>query len=264
MTRTDYGLDISSVALRVNNLDAVTAFYQNTIGLAVLDQSKTLAVLGVGGKPMLELHQDASATYQPHAPGLFHTAFLLPSRADLGAWLEHAVNSGVALDGASDHNVSEAVYLTDPEGNGVEVYADRPDQHWRTPENEVQFKSGRLDAETLLSEARPWTGAPRGTVIGHVHLQVNDVAAADRVFVDQLGLDTITKGARMGFYSAGGYHHHFGANTYQSRGVKRPEGKATGLMRVDLEMDTDADVPAFIEADWGTRFVINKRAAMAA
>lgn len=264
MTQKDYGLNISRVALRVNDLDKVTAFYKTTVGLSVLQKDDDLAVLGAGGSPLLELHHDSEATYQPSAPGLYHTAFLLPDRSDLGAWLDQAIKYQVPLDGASNHRVSEAVYLTDPEGNGIEIYADRPNDEWQRKDGDVDIQSRRLDVDELLARATHWNGMPQGTKIGHVHLQVSSVGSADKVFVDGLGLDIAKKMPGMGFYSVGGYHHHFGANTYHSRGMDRPKGKATGLMRVDLDIQSDADLPAFIDADWGTRFVVNKREAMAA
>jgi len=264
MTQTHFGLDITRVALRVNDLDRMVEFYENIVGLAVFKKDREMALLGVGVKPLLELNFDAHATYQPGAPGLYHTAFLLPTRGDLGAWLGKAIRQQAQLDGASDHVVSEALYLTDPEGNGVEIYADRPSETWVGLDGKVRGGSSRLDIEGLLTSSPMWSSTPVDTRIGHVHLQVGDTDVSRDVFVNQMGLEVMTQMPGMGFYGAGGYHHHFGANTHHSRGVDKPNGVSTGLMRIDIEFDARPDLPAVIEAPWGTRFEINKRLMRAA
>lgn len=259
MTQIDYGLNINRVTLRVNDLDEVAGFYKSTVGLSLLRQDKDTAVLGAGDRPLLELHRDAHATWQPTAPGLYHTAFLLPQRSDLGAWMGMAATHNVIAEGASDHGVSEAVYLTDPEGNGVEIYADRPQEQWGKGGG-----SGRINFDDLMARATHWKGMPSGATIGHVHLQVGDIETADRFFVDGLGLDVMRRMGNMAFYAAGGYHHHFGANTNRSRGVDKPRGVATGLASIELEMADAADLPGQLEAPWGTRFVLKERVSLAA
>ncbi len=264
MTQKHFGLDITRVALRVNDIDSMVSFYEEVVGLAVFKKDKEMALLGVGVTPLLELHRDIHATPQRNAPGLYHTAFLLPTRGDLGAWLGKAIRGQFTLDGASDHLVSEAVYLTDPEGNGVEIYADRPADTWTGPDGAVRGGVNQLDIQHLLSTSPIWKATPVETRIGHVHLQVGSVDVAEKVFVDQMGLDVMTKLPGMGFYSVGGYHHHFGANTHHSHGIAQPDGVVTGLMRVDLEFAHRTDLPKVIEAPWGTSFGINKRQGRAA
>lgn len=264
MTQIDYGLDITKVVLAVNDLERVSAFYKSTVGLSVLKQDGEQVVLGAADTPLLELQRDAHATRQPNGPGLYHTAFLLPKRSDLAAWLDTAAKQNVFVDGASDHQVSEAIYLTDPEGNGVEIYADKPQDQWARKDGELNLRSRQIDFDDLLGRATHWSGAPTGTKIGHVHLQVGDIAEADALFVDALGIDVMKKMPGATFYSAGGYHHHFAANTFRSRGMKRPSEPATGLRRVDLEIASDVVLPECHEANWGTQFAISNRQALAA
>lgn len=259
MTQIDYGLKINRVTLRVNDLDAVAGFYKATVGLSLLYQDGETALLGAGDTALLELQRDVHATWQPNAPGLYHTAFLLPQRSDLGAWLATAAKHNVIADGASNHGVSEAIYLTDPEGNGVEIYADRPRDQWSKGSG-----SRPIDFDDLMARATHWNGMPSGTSIGHVHLQVGNLGAADDVLVGALGLDVMRSMPGMRFYAAGGYHHHFGANTQRSRGINKPDGTATGLVSVDLEIATGADFPEYVDAEWGTRFSLSKREALAA
>ncbi|MEM1373425.1 MAG: VOC family protein [Pseudomonadota bacterium] len=264
MTQSHFGLDITRVALRVNDIDRMVSFYEDVVGLAVFKKDREMALLGVGVTPLLELRHDAHATRQPTAPGLYHTAFLLPSRGDLGAWLGKAIRGQVALDGAADHGMSEAVYLSDPEGNGIEIYADRPEDTWKGPDGKLRGGSSQLSIKQLLSTSPMWKATPVDTRIGHVHLQVGNTDVAREVFAGEMGLDVMTTLPGMSFFSEGGYHHHFGANTHRTRGVPRPDGVATGLMRVDLEFADRTDLPAEIEAPWGTSFAINRRQRLAA
>jgi catechol 2,3-dioxygenase len=195
---------------------------------------------GGGGpppRPLLILHGDpALAPRDSRQAGLFHTAFLMPDRADLGRWLAHVAQSGTSLEGASDHIVSEALYLSDPEGNGIEIYADRPVAAWRTPSGEVRMATDRLDLQDLLRAAGStrWQGFPEEGSIGHVHLQVGDTGAADRFYRDLLGFDIAARYPGASFYGAGGYHHQLAGNVWHSRGAgPRPEAMA-GLDRVEL------------------------------
>lgn len=264
MTQQHFGLDITRVALRVNDLDSMVAFYEEVVGLAVFKKDSEMALLGVHTTPLLELHLDRQATYQPTAPGLYHTAFLLPSRGDLGAWFGKQVRAQTDIDGASDHGMSEAIYLHDPEGNGIEVYADRASDTWIGSDGKLKGGSNMLDIKNLLSTSPMWSGTPKGTRIGHVHLQVDSIEAADRLFADQMGLDVMNRMHGMAFYSSGGYHHHFGANTHRTRAAKQPVTPATGLMRVDIDLAGRPDLNGAIDAEWGTQFVINKAQSLAA
>jgi catechol 2,3-dioxygenase len=224
------------VALNVADLAGSLDFYRNVMGFQVLNEGANGALLGAGGTPLLGLHARPGAPLAPaSATGLYHFAILLPSRSDLGRWLLHLVESGYPLGGASDHLVSEALYLSDPEGNGIEVYRDRPRTEWLGADGRMQMATEPLDLRSLLAEAQanpqPWGGLPAGTRLGHMHLQVGDIPGARDFYTGVLGFDIMFDLERMGalFISAGGYHHHLGLNTWHSRGQgPAPEG-STGL-----------------------------------
>ncbi|MFC5279497.1 VOC family protein, partial [Halorubrum rubrum] len=175
---------IGRVALRVGDLDSTTAFYRDVIGLAVLDRNGTTATLGAGGTPLLELTADPDAPDRGRADaGLFHAAFRVPSRAALGDALDR-IRERWELDGASDHDVSEALYLADPEGNGVEVYRDRPRESWSTVgDGRVHMTTEPLDAEGVAAAAAGEDGAPADTNVGHVHLEVTSIEAFERFYI---------------------------------------------------------------------------------
>lgn len=229
-------LRIGRVRLRARDLGAVTDFYQRVIGLAVIDQNAERVTLGAATAPLLVLVADPSASPRdPRDAGLFHTAFLLPTRADLACWLAHAVKLGVKLQGASDHIVSEAIYLDDPEGNGIEVYADRPVSRWRDAQGNIRMATEPLDIPDLLASGTgDWAGFPEGGIIGHVHLQVGDTGAADGFYRDILGLEIASRYPGASFYGSGGYHHHLAGNIWNSRRAgPRPE-RAAGLDAVEI------------------------------
>ncbi len=245
-------LRIGGVALAVRDLGRVAAFYRDVIGLEVVTQDGNTVSLGAGGAAFLDLqHRPDALPDDPASAGLFHTAFLLPSRADLGRWLVHFGALGGQLDGAADHLVSEAVYLHDPEGNGIEVYADRPRAAWRWhgdgdgAERRVEMANQPLDAPGLRRAAEtPWTGAPTGARIGHVHLRVGDVGEAIRFYGGALGLDLTAALGKAAFLSSGGYHHHIAANTWHSAGAGRRDPARAGLLSVTLDV---ADGPALAD-----------------
>ena len=270
-------LRIGRVRLRVRDLDKVSNFYQRVIGLAVIDQSAGGVMLGAGSVPLLELLSDPSAKPRdPRDAGLFHTAFLLPTRADLSRWLAHAVKLGVRLQGASDHIVSEAIYLDDPEGNGIEIYADRPVSRWRDASGQIRMATEPLDIPDLLGAGTgDWAGYPEGGIIGHVHLQVGDTGAADGFYRDVLGFEIASRYPGASFYGSGGYHHHLAGNIWKSRRAgTRPEG-AAGLETVEivtrdpatrdailgraehtgLPLDTSGQTPA-LRDPWGTAIAL--------
>jgi catechol 2,3-dioxygenase len=231
---------IGTVALTVRDLDTVSRFYQEVIGLAPIETGVSLVKLGVGSTVLLELRHDPAAPLASRAAaGLFHTAFLLPSRADLAQWLLHAAKLRVPLEGASDHLVSEAIYLSDPEGNGIEVYWDRPSENWSRRDGMVEMATLRLDLEGLASSvrSRSWSGLPAGSSIGHVHLQVGALDASDRFYAGKLGLDIVCRYPGATFLSSGGYHHHIGTNIWNSRGAPVRTEPATGLANVELVAD---------------------------
>ncbi|MBD9526578.1 VOC family protein [Paracoccus sp. PAR01] len=260
MATSDAPLQIGRVALTVNDLGKVGDFYQRVIGLQRLSGDAEQVLLGVDGQALLELRADKTARHRPNEAGLFHTAFLLPDRAALGSWLRHIAAGGMKLDGASDHLVSEAVYLHDPEGNGIEVYVDRPRDSWTRRGEEVLMDTVALDVPGLLGiGADDWQTAPNGTVVGHVHLQVGDVAEAEDFYMNSLGLDRTSHRFGASFFSSGGYHHHLAGNIWNSRGAGKRSANATGL--AELVLEADPGVLAGLGANsftdpWGTRITV--------
>jgi catechol 2,3-dioxygenase len=220
------------VELSVSDLDRSADYYRNAIGLLPLAEGNGSASLGVGNTELLRLVEEQGATPADGYSGLFHFALLLPDRGSLGQWLAHAARDHVQLTGASDHTVSEALYLRDPDRHGIEIYADRPRAGW---EGRVGRLMGTtpLDLDDLVGAATEeqrasFDALPEGTTVGHVHLRVSDVEETVRFYRDELGFDvTAQLGAEAAFLSAGGYHHHLGGNTWESRGAPQaPPGTA--------------------------------------
>ncbi|WP_207539553.1 VOC family protein [Sabulicella rubraurantiaca] len=234
---------IGRVRLRVRDLSGVVQFYRDILGLVPVKQSNRRAVLGAGAQPLMELIGDPRfAALEGRQAGLFHTAFILPDRTSLGRWLRFAKERNIGLDGAADHGVSEAVYLADPEGNGIEIYSDRPVSAWHRTGRKVEMTNDRLDLEELMRVADgPWTGMPTESTIGHVHLQVGDIAEAEHFYGDLLGFEVTCRFPQASFFGAGGYHHQLAANTWRSGGAgPRMEGMA-GLDAVELMIRNGAD-----------------------
>lgn len=240
---------IGHVTLTVNDLAGMTAFYRDAIGLNVLSQDGTETVLGADA-PLLVLRADPAARRAGrHEAGLFHTAFLLPTRADLGAWLRHAAD--LPLAGAADHEVSEALYLSDPEGNGIEIYADRPRAEWVWDGGTVHMGTFPLDIEDLARAATDWRGVPGAVSVGHVHLQVGALPPAE-AFWTGLGLDITHRYAGGTFFGWNGYHHHIATNVWNSRVAARRHFPVTGLAEVEVLGGT----PRRAEDPWGTPVIL--------
>jgi catechol 2,3-dioxygenase len=211
------------VHLTVADLERSEAFYTGQVGLSVLARDATELTLGADRRPLLVLEEEPGATPARGGAGLFHSALLLPERADLARWLLHAIRDRVALTGLSDHFVSEAIYLDDPDGHGIEIYADRPRSLWEGQVAE-RITVVPLDVDALLGslDEQPGTfyGVPRDTQMGHIHLRVSDVEASIGFYRDVLGFELMADlGPDAAFFGAGGYHHHIGANTWDSRGA---------------------------------------------
>jgi catechol 2,3-dioxygenase len=226
---------IGRVRLRVADLDRVRAYYERAIGLRALSDTE----LGVDGTTIVELIGDPDAPpAPPGSTGLFHFAILVPDRPSLARAVERVVGAGARLTGASDHFVSEALYLRDPEGNGIEIYRDRPRLEWEhEPSGELRMGTVALDLDSVMAElpsgADP--GMPDGTVVGHVHLHVGDLRAAEEFYAGRLGLDvTVRSYPGALFLSRDGYHHHIGLNTWQGAGAPPPPPGSRGLE--DFEM----------------------------
>jgi catechol 2,3-dioxygenase len=228
-------ISVGEAALRVRDLDAMIAYYRDAIGLSVIARDANSARMGSGGAVLLHLVAVPKASIEPrtHA-GLFHIAFLMPSRAELARWLVHAAITRTPLTGFSDHGVSEAIYLDDPEGNGLEIYSDRPREQWQWKDGLVTMGTRQLDVDSILALADAsrdtFERAPAGLVIGHIHLRVGDIATGRRFYQQALGLDS-TRGERQdaAFVASGGYHHHIAINVWNSRGAGPRDKASTGL-----------------------------------
>ena len=224
---------LGAIRLRAGDVDRLRAFYETTIGLEALGADDGITTLGVDGSPLVELVSEPGAPPRPpRSTGLFHLALLVPARADLARTLRRVVDSGWPLSGASDHLVSEALYLSDPEGNGIELYRDRPREEWPLADGSIEMATLPLDLQSLLGEPGGESAdasMPAGTILGHVHLQVADLGDAEAFWVDALGLDVTVRGYPGAlFTSAGGYHHHVGLNTWAGVGAPSPPLGAPG------------------------------------
>jgi catechol 2,3-dioxygenase len=246
--RLDSGVGVHRVALRVRDIAQAQSFYTGVVGLIVLETEPGRVLLGAPGAGLVELLEDPGATPRdPQETGLFHLAIRVPTRADLARVLAGLLQSRWPLAGASDHLVSEALYLSDPEGNGIEVYRDRPRNEWpRGPRGELQMATLALDLHALLDsldgEDVPQPALPPGTDMGHVHLQVADLAASERFYVGALGLEvSVADYPGALFVAGGGYHHHVGLNIWNSRGGRPPGARSSGLVSVTLAGLPDLD-----------------------
>lgn len=244
---------MGSVTLRVADLDAMTAYYRDSVTLTVQGQSAERTVLGRAGQPIVVLEHAPELKHAgPREAGLFHTAILFETEADLAAAVYTvATRHPGTFTGSADHLVSKAFYFTDPEGNGIELYWDRARTEWSWAHGRVEMASLMLDPNTFLGEhldeeaVRAAHDRPAG--VGHVHLSVGDVATARRFYVDQLGFETTAEFGRQAlFVSAGRYHHHMAMNTWNSAGAG-PRRLALGLGLVRIELPTADDLGALGE-----------------
>jgi catechol 2,3-dioxygenase len=239
------------VELTVADLDRSLDYYARAIGLRELERADGAARVGADGRELLRLVEEPGARPAPHATGLFHFALLVPAREDLARWLAHAARDRVPLSGLSDHDVSEALYLRDPDGHGIEIYADRPRSTWEGEVGE-RLTTEPLDVDSLLGvledpATAPFDGLPAGTTMGHVHFQVADVPEAVGFYRDVIGLDLMASlGASAGFLSAGGYHHHVGVNSWNSRGASPPPPGAAALREATILVPDAAERDAVL------------------
>jgi catechol 2,3-dioxygenase len=236
------------VRLTVGELERSRIFYQQAIGLPPVDQPDGTVALGVPGeRPLIELRADSSASgLDRRATGLYHLAILMPSRRDLAFALARLAESRWPLDGASDHLVSEALYLSDPDGNGIEIYRDRPRDEWQRANGQLAMDTLPLNLQSVLDELSSAgelpTLAPSGTTIGHVHLQVSDLEQAEAFYARILGFEVMVRGYPGAlFVAAGGYHHHIGLNTWHSLGAGPPRPGAVGLRSFEVRLPNDAE-----------------------
>ncbi|MEJ2050391.1 MAG: VOC family protein [Calditrichota bacterium] len=232
----DHNTSIGSVTLAVSELENSSQFYQKIIGLNKLNRRHDSVDLGINGNILLRLESHPGSKQHPRAPGLFHLAIRLPNRKELGHWLKHLMESRYRLGGAGDHLVSEALYLNDPEGNGIEIYYDRPKEKWEYDENGIKMNTLAVDLQALREQAgdKPFTRLPPDTIIGHIHLQVNDLNKAVEFYRNIMGFQLMALWPGAGFLSAGGYHHHIGVNVWNSRGAQPPPGDSLGLVNYEI------------------------------
>jgi catechol 2,3-dioxygenase len=267
MTALPGSLRLGAAHLTVADLDRSIGFYQDVLGLRPHRREGDVAALGAGGDDLLVLHEEPGARPGGRSAGLFHFALLSPSREELARAVQRLAATRTQVDGASDHGVSEAIYLRDPDHHGIELYADRPRAAWPPPEapgQRVGMYTRALDLDDLLATIggdAPVAHAGPGLRMGHLHLHVGDLDAARAFYADRLGLELMTTYPGALFLAAGGYHHHLGANTWAGEGV-RPAPKGTArLLEWTMEFDDAAELEVVrermggevAEDPWGIR-----------
>ncbi len=259
---------IGAVRLTVSDVDRSGMFYERAIGLRGTRLDDGTLALGVDGeRPLIELRGDSSAPRLDRgATGLYHLAILMPTRRDLAFALARLAGARWPLDGASDHLVSEALYLSDPDGNGIEIYRDRPREQWRRVNGQLEMATLPLDLKNLLGELGEATerrpSAPAGTKIGHVHLQVSELRETEAFYHGVLGFDVVVRtypGAL--FVSAGGYHHHIGLNTWHSAGAAPPPSSAIGLRSFEVTLPSARELGRVLERVWAAGIEIEQSAS---
>jgi catechol 2,3-dioxygenase len=246
MIQIDPALRVAAVELAVSDLQRSADFYERVLGLPLIERDGRTVKLGTDpAHPALVLRAlDSPAAIPPRSSGLYHVAWLHPSRAALADTVRRIAGARRRLDGASDHGVSEALYLSDPDGLGIEIYVDRPREQWQRPADGhgVTMYTAPLDVDDLLAQGgeQPTVSMARGTGIGHVHLKVADVPRTSAFYRDALGFEEQAQIPSAAFLSAGGYHHHVGLNSWESRGGQPTPPNAPGLRSVDFQL-SDAD-----------------------
>ena len=250
---------IGSVSLTVKDLDRSVSFYGNTLGFQELSRDGATAVLSANNDQVLiELHERRDAAPKPHrTTGLFHFAILVPSRAALGRSLRRLSDQHWPLSGVADHLVSEALYLNDPDGLGIEIYRDRPRDTWRSANGELAMATDPLDVQSVANEPGAevaWQGLDSGTVIGHVHLHVARLDEGEAFYCGRIGFEPVVRGYPGAlFVSAGGYHHHLGMNTWVGVGAPAPPENAVGLRAFTVAAQ---DFESRLVDDASTRVVV--------
>jgi catechol 2,3-dioxygenase len=244
---------ISYVHLRVGDLDRAVAFYHDRLGFRLIDQQPSSVSLSASGTapPRIILTEHPGARPRPpRTTGLYHTAIRLPDRRALARVLRRLIEDGWWLQGAADHLVSEALYLSDAESNGLELYDDRPRDQWVWADDQLDMATEALDINNLLAQAdaAPWDGIDPRTDIGHMHLNVGDLDRSEAFYCDLLGFDVMQRsypGAL--FVSAGGYHHHIGLNIWMGRGASPPPPDSAGLIGFGIALPDEASRRALID-----------------
>ncbi|MFO7664731.1 MAG: VOC family protein [Chloroflexota bacterium] len=240
---------IGRVALSVTSLDRAVDFYTNSIGLTLLEHERDSARLSAGDEVLLVLQEQPGAYPVRRAAGLYHFALLVPSRHDLAVTLRHLLEVDAPISGYADHAVSEAIYLTDPDGHGIEIYRDRPRSEWVYPGGDLKITVEPFDFQGVMAEleSKPaeWAGLAAETMIGHIHLQVAHIPATEDFYIKLLGFDLMARyGSGASFLSANGYHHHFGLNTWAGVGLPPAPAEAAQLLWYEIRLPDAAAVKA--------------------
>ena len=250
---------VSAVHLAVANLEGQLSFYRDKLGFKVHRQESDTVYLGAGGADFLILTERSAVRPPRRATGLYHFAILTPSRLHLARSLRQLAETSTPVEGFADHLVSEAIYLSDPEGNGIEIYRDRPRDQWPRRDGQVVMASDPLNLDGILAELEgdrePWAGLHPATRLGHMHLKVAEVVETEAFYCGVLRFDLIARLASSAlFVSAGGYHHHIGMNTWESAGAAPSPPGSTGLTHFVIELPDAAELSRTAErmrrANW--------------
>ena len=241
-------MEIGYAELNVRDLDKMTRYYTDTVGLSLIEKTDSQSKLGIAesGKVLLILEETQGQDNLEVKAGLFHTAFLLPERRHLGNTLYNLLKNEVAIAGASDHGYSEALYLQDPEGNGMEIYRDKPKEEWViNDDGTIPGVTEQMDAHGVLDSRDEKVSPlfPEGTVVGHIHLSVSDLKESEQFYTDALGMDLKYEyGAQARFIAAGDYHHHIGMNTWAGSGLPKRRSGDLGLRQFTLVLPDRTDI----------------------
>ena len=255
-------LELGAVVLTVADVQRSTAFYREVLGLEVLDEAQDTVWLGVSNRRLLKIEERADARPSSRENvGLFHFALLVPGRAELATFLRHLARSRHPIQGMADHRVSEAIYLADPDGHGIEVYRDRPREEWRWQDSQVHMTTESLDTDDLLAaapEEDDWTGMSAGTRMGHVHLRVANLDAAVEFYCQVLGFDLVAEMPGARFVSAGGYHHHIGLNVWHSRNGTQADPGTARLEAVNIFLPSETELEDLAERASADNYAVER------
>lgn len=252
ITRIHPDTDLGYVSLTVADLARSIDFYVRSLGFQVHDRADGTVYLGAGGDPLLMINELPVARLIPRRTGLYHFAILAPSRKALAKSLRNLIDTETSIQGGADHLVSEAIYLSDPDGNGIEIYRDRPRTDWEFEDGQIKMGTEHLDYQDLLSEINgdpaPWTGLEPDTRLGHMHLHVSDLSDATVFFDQVIGFDFLLSYMdTASFLSAGGYHHHIGINTWNGVGALPPPEDSVGLRYFTIQLPGEDDSVMLVE-----------------
>lgn len=251
-SKLDSEIELGLVSLTVSDLRRSVRFYQESLGFKLLNEQDEKAFLGVGEKNLLILVEKLGAIYYPRRTGLYHFAILTPSRKELGNVLKNLIENSTPIQGGADHLVSEAIYLADPDGNGIEIYRDRPRADWEYENGTLLMATDPLDFQGILAEAEgegnEWNGLDGETRLGHMHLHVADLTQAADFYEHTLGFDLqLYYGTSAAFLSAGGYHHHIGINTWNGTGALPPPPDSVGLRHFSVKLPSHDELARLVE-----------------